>query len=97
MAARIELAHINVADGDFAGVSHGWEKYYWTPLRSYLSAGRGPDSNRGRRVSTLESRCMRSIYESLLLAVLSTGIRIYPWCKITICPIRERELLANCS
>jgi len=35
--ARIELAHINVADRDFAGVSHGWEKYYWTPWRAYLS------------------------------------------------------------
>jgi activator of HSP90 ATPase len=38
--ARIELAHINVADEDFAGVSHGWEKYYWTPWRSYLT-GKG--------------------------------------------------------
>jgi activator of HSP90 ATPase len=37
--ARIELAHINVADSDFAGVSHGWEKYYWTPWRVYLTKG----------------------------------------------------------
>jgi activator of HSP90 ATPase len=36
---RIELAHINVADHDFAGVSHGWEKYYWTPWRAYLTGG----------------------------------------------------------
>jgi activator of HSP90 ATPase len=35
--ARIELVHINVADEDFAGVSHGWEKYYWTPWRDYLA------------------------------------------------------------
>ncbi len=28
---RIELNHINVPDSDFAGISHGWEKYYWTP------------------------------------------------------------------
>ncbi len=34
--ARIELAQINVSDRDFAGVSHGWEKYYWTPWRAYL-------------------------------------------------------------
>jgi activator of HSP90 ATPase len=33
---RIELVHINVPDEDFAGVSHGWEKYYWTPWREYL-------------------------------------------------------------
>ena len=36
--ARIELVHINVADEDFAGVSHGWEKYYWTPWRAYLNS-----------------------------------------------------------
>ncbi len=39
--ARIELAQINVADRDFAGVSHGWEKYYWTPWRAYLQEARG--------------------------------------------------------
>ena len=33
---RIELAHVNVAEHDFAGVSQGWEKYYWTPWRKYL-------------------------------------------------------------
>ena len=36
--ARIELVHVNVADEDFAGVSQGWEKYYWTPWRAYLIA-----------------------------------------------------------
>ncbi len=39
--ARVELAQINIADSDFAGVSHGWEKYYWTPWRAYLTAGSG--------------------------------------------------------
>jgi len=34
---RVELVHVNVADEDFTGVSHGWEKYYWTPWRTYLS------------------------------------------------------------
>jgi activator of HSP90 ATPase len=34
--ARVELVQVNVADEDFAGVSHGWEKYYWTPWREYL-------------------------------------------------------------
>jgi activator of HSP90 ATPase len=37
--ARIELAHINVPEHDFAGVSQGWEKYYWTPWRAYLIGG----------------------------------------------------------
>ena len=36
--ARIELVHVNVADEDYAGVSQGWEKYYWTPWRAYLSS-----------------------------------------------------------
>jgi len=35
---RIELTHVNVADSDFAGVSEGWNKYYWMPWRAYLSA-----------------------------------------------------------
>jgi len=35
---RIELTHVNVADTDFAGVSEGWTKYYWTPWRAYLEA-----------------------------------------------------------
>jgi uncharacterized protein YndB with AHSA1/START domain len=34
---RIELVHVNVVDGDFAGVSQGWEKFYWTPWRAYLT------------------------------------------------------------
>ena len=33
---RIELTHVNVADADFAGVSEGWSKYYWSPWRAYL-------------------------------------------------------------
>lgn len=39
--ARIELVHVNVAEGDFAGVSQGWEKYYWTPWRAYLTEKAG--------------------------------------------------------
>ncbi len=34
--ARIELVHVNIADHDFAGVSQGWERYYWTPWRKFL-------------------------------------------------------------
>jgi hypothetical protein len=34
---RIELTHVNVVDDDFAGVSQGWEKFYWTPWRAYLT------------------------------------------------------------
>jgi uncharacterized protein YndB with AHSA1/START domain len=35
--SRIELTQVNVPESDFAGVSQGWEKYYWTPWREYLS------------------------------------------------------------
>ncbi len=38
---RVELHHLGVADEDFAGVSHGWEKFYWTPWRALLSAEAG--------------------------------------------------------
>ncbi len=38
--ARIELTQANVVDADFAGVSQGWEKYYWTPWREYLQRAR---------------------------------------------------------
>ena len=34
---RIELTQVNVVDTDFAGVSQGWEKFYWTPWRSHLT------------------------------------------------------------
>ena len=33
---RIDLAHVNVPKQDHAGVTQGWEKYYWAPLRAYL-------------------------------------------------------------
>ena len=36
---RIELVHANVVPADFAGVSQGWEQYYWTPWRQYLTEG----------------------------------------------------------
>jgi activator of HSP90 ATPase len=32
----VELVHVNVPDGDFAGVSQGWERFYWAPWREYL-------------------------------------------------------------
>jgi activator of HSP90 ATPase len=34
--ARIELVQVNVPEEDFAGVSQGWERYYWTPWHNYL-------------------------------------------------------------
>ena len=36
---RIELVHVNVVDADFAGVSQGWEKFYWTRWRARLERG----------------------------------------------------------
>ena len=33
---RIDLVHANVPRQDFLGVTKGWPKYYWEPLRKYL-------------------------------------------------------------
>ena len=35
--SRIELVQVNVPEEDFAGVSHGWERYYWTLWRAHLA------------------------------------------------------------
>jgi activator of HSP90 ATPase len=35
---RIDLVHANVPRHDHAGVTEGWEKYYWKPLRAYLKS-----------------------------------------------------------
>jgi activator of HSP90 ATPase len=37
---RIDLVHANVPKHDHAGVTRGWKKYYWTPLRAYLARRR---------------------------------------------------------
>jgi uncharacterized protein YndB with AHSA1/START domain len=39
---RIDLVHVNVADQDFAGVSQGWEIYYFAPWREYLKKRGAP-------------------------------------------------------
>jgi activator of HSP90 ATPase len=33
---RIDLVHVNVPVQDHKGVTGGWKKYYWGPLRGYL-------------------------------------------------------------
>ena len=35
---RIDLVHLDVPDQDYDGVDQGWEKYYWTPWRKYLTS-----------------------------------------------------------
>jgi hypothetical protein len=39
---RIDLAHVNVPKHDFRGVTEGWPKYYWKPLRHYLKQQASP-------------------------------------------------------
>ena len=36
----VELTQVNVPVQDFAGVSRGWELYYWAPWRAYLEQRR---------------------------------------------------------
>jgi activator of HSP90 ATPase len=33
----IELTHVNVPEHDHDGVTQGWQKYYYEPLRAYLA------------------------------------------------------------
>jgi uncharacterized protein YndB with AHSA1/START domain len=35
---RIDLIHLDVPNQDYDGVNQGWEKYYWTPWRTYLTS-----------------------------------------------------------
>ena len=35
---RIDLVHLDVPEGDFPGVSGGWESRYFTPWLSYLQS-----------------------------------------------------------
>ena len=35
---RIDLVHLDVPDQDYKGVKQGWEKYYWSPWRTYLAS-----------------------------------------------------------
>jgi activator of HSP90 ATPase len=35
---RIDLVHLDVPEQDYDGVNQGWEKYYWTPWRTYLAS-----------------------------------------------------------
>ena len=37
---RIDIVHANVPKHDHAGVTRGWKKYYWDPLRAYLKRQR---------------------------------------------------------
>ena len=38
---RIDLVHVNVPVLDYKGVTNGWRKYYWDPLKEYLKKSRG--------------------------------------------------------
>lgn len=37
---RIDLSHVSVPKHDHAGVTKGWKKFYWKPLRKFLKNGR---------------------------------------------------------
>lgn len=44
---RIDLVHVNVPEHDHAGVTNGWKKFYWKPLKAYLRGTPQPASIRG--------------------------------------------------
>lgn len=38
---QIDLIHLDVPAQDYDGVTNGWEKYYWTPWRNFLTSQPG--------------------------------------------------------
>ena len=36
-SGQIDLVHLDVPEHDYKGVTEGWEKFYWTPWRDYLT------------------------------------------------------------
>ncbi len=36
---ELDLVHVNVPQQDFKGVTAGWKKYYWGPMKAYLKRG----------------------------------------------------------
>ena len=39
-SGRIDLAHLDVPEHDYHGVTEGWQQYYWAPWRAYLERQR---------------------------------------------------------
>lgn len=35
---QVDLVHVNVPEYDHAGVTKGWDQFYWTPWQAYLAA-----------------------------------------------------------
>jgi activator of HSP90 ATPase len=35
-SGRIDLIHVDVPEHDYQDVIEGWQKYYWTPWKTYL-------------------------------------------------------------
>ena len=45
----LDLQHVNVPAHDYAGISHGWERYYFAPWREFIASRSGrPRRRRGR-------------------------------------------------
>jgi hypothetical protein len=49
-ATLVDLQHINVPEQDYAGVSQGWELYYFAPWREYLA--KRPSKRSPKRAAT---------------------------------------------
>lgn len=50
-ATLLDLQHINVPEQDYAGISQGWERYYFAPWREYpgTRSGKRPAKGAGMR------------------------------------------------
>jgi activator of HSP90 ATPase len=47
----LDLQHINVPAQDYAGISRGWEQYYFAPWRDYLAQRRGKRAAKTKKMN----------------------------------------------
>lgn len=46
----LDLQHLNVPEQDYAGISQGWEQYYFAPWREYLAKRSGKRAGKSSKM-----------------------------------------------
>jgi activator of HSP90 ATPase len=47
----LDLQHLNVPAHDYAGISHGWEQYYFAPWRDFIASRSGRRAAKTRKMN----------------------------------------------
>jgi activator of HSP90 ATPase len=47
----LDLQHVNVPAQDYAGISRGWEQYYFAPWRDYLAQRHGKRAAKAKKMN----------------------------------------------